>query len=40
MEFLDTTNMTGNEVANAVGMSRSRMDALVARRRSELEQAI
>lgn len=38
MEFLDTTNMTGNEVANAVGMSRSRMYALVARRRAELEQ--
>lgn len=38
MEFLDTTDMTGTEVANAVGMSRSRMYALVARRRAELEQ--
>lgn len=35
MEFLDTTNMTGQEVANAVGMSRSRMYALVARMRTE-----
>lgn len=40
MEFLDTTDMTGIEVANAVGMSRSRMYALVARRRAGLEQAI
>lgn len=39
MEFLDTTDMTGQEVANAVGMSRSRMYALVSRRRAELEQA-
>ncbi|WP_129656332.1 recombinase family protein [Rothia halotolerans] len=39
MEFLDTTTMTGQEIANAVGMSRSRMYALVARRRAELEGA-
>lgn len=38
MEFLDATNMTGQEVANVLGMSRSRMYALVARRRAELEE--
>lgn len=36
VDLLDTTNMTGQEVANAVGMSRSRMYALVARVRAEL----
>ncbi|WP_252199232.1 hypothetical protein [Brevibacterium sp. RIT 803] len=38
MEFLDTTDMTGNEVARAVGMSKSTLYAHVARRRAELEQ--
>lgn len=37
MNLLDTTDMTGQEIAGAVGMSRSRMYALVARRRAELE---
>lgn len=40
MKFLGTTNMAGQEVANVVGMSRSHMYALVARRRAELKQAI
>lgn len=34
INLLDTTDMTGQEVANAVGMSRSRMYALVARERA------
>lgn len=37
IELLDTTEMTGAEVARAVGMSRSRMYALVARMRAERE---
>jgi len=36
MNLLDTTDMTGQEIAGAVGMSRSRMYVLVARRRAEL----
>lgn len=36
MHMLDTTDMTGREIAGAVGMSRSRMYALVARMRAEL----
>lgn len=35
--LLDTTDMTGQEIANAVGMSRSRMYSLVARMRAEME---
>lgn len=35
--MLDTTDMSGNEVAGAVGMSRSRMYALVARLRADLD---
>lgn len=35
INMLDTTELTGQEVANAVGMSRSRMYALVARARAE-----
>lgn len=35
VELLETTTMTGQEVARAVGMSRSRMYALVARQRAE-----
>jgi len=37
MQMLDTSDLTGQEVANAVGMSRSRMYALVARMRAEKE---
>lgn len=35
MHMLDTIDMTGQEIAGAVGMSRSRMYALVARLRAE-----
>lgn len=35
IRLLETTDMTGQEVANAIGMSRSRMYALVARERSK-----
>lgn len=35
MHMLDSGDMTGNEIAGAVGMSRSRMYALVARARAE-----
>lgn len=35
MVLLDTSTLTGQEVANAVGMSRSRMYALVARLRAD-----
>lgn len=35
MHMIDTTDMTGQEIAGAVGMSRSRMYALVARARAE-----
>jgi DNA invertase Pin-like site-specific DNA recombinase len=38
MSLLDTTDMTGQEVANAIGMSRSRMYALVSRARREKEE--
>lgn len=37
LHMLDTSDLTGQEVANAVGMSRSRMYALVSRARSEKE---
>lgn len=37
MQLLDKSDMTGNEIARAVGMSRSRMYALVARMRAEQE---
>lgn len=33
MELMETTDMSGQEIANATGMSRSRMYALVARER-------
>lgn len=39
MQMLDQGDMTGNEIAGAVGMSRSRMYALVARMRAEQESA-
>lgn len=39
MQMLDTSDMTGSEIAGAVGMSRSRMYALVARARAEKESA-
>lgn len=35
MQMLDNSDMTGQEIAGAVGMSRSRMYALVARARAE-----
>lgn len=35
MQMLDSSDMTGQEIAGAVGMSRSRMYALVARARVE-----
>lgn len=35
MHMIDNTDMTGQEIAGAVGMSRSRMYALVARMRAE-----
>lgn len=37
MQLLDKSDMTGNEIARAVGMSRSRMYTLVARMRAEQE---
>ncbi len=37
MHMIDSTDMTGQEIAGAVGMSRSRMYALVARARAERE---
>lgn len=39
MHMLDTSDMTGQEIAGAVGMSRSRMYALVARARAQQAEA-
>ncbi|MGO2746203.1 MAG: recombinase family protein [Microbacterium sp.] len=39
MQMMDSGNMTGQEIAGAVGMSRSRMYALVSRLRAEKDAA-